>query len=156
MAGTQKIYGKRMPRRSQSIAFKSARRHVRFYARQSRIIELHEEAMECRDCEDFLQLGIDALKWLQRAEEELRISVYSGERENSVELSDSLDKLYHVWLMPVHSAEQWVAKQAARGYTPDNLCEFREACEHARDIVENRDWSRVSECSRAVQPAEDW
>jgi hypothetical protein len=156
MLGLQKNCGKGMPRQSQSIAFKSARRHVRFYARQSQLMERHEEAMECRDCEDFLQLGIDALKWLQRAEEELRLSVYSGERLNSVELSDGLDRLYHVWLMPVHSAEQWIAAQAARGYTPDNIHEFRHACEQAREIVENRDWSRVSECSRSIQPAEDW
>lgn len=145
-----------MPKQGHSIAFKSARRHVRFYARQSQLMERHEEAMDCRDCEDFLQLGIEALKWLQRAEEELRLSVYSGERQNSIELSDSLDRMYHMWLMPVHSAEQWVAIQATRGYTPDNLYEFRQSCEQAREVVENRDWSRVSECSRSVQPAEDW
>jgi len=128
-----------------TIAYKSAQRQVRFFARQAKEMKEHRLAMNCRDCEDFLQVGIDAFHWMKRAEEELRRTLYEGTRENDPTISATFDRLYHTWMMPVAIAEQWIALQQANGYEPDNLAEFRRASQEVREIVENRDWAKVAE-----------
>jgi hypothetical protein len=117
----------------------------------------HEAAMNCRDCEDFLDLGIQSFNWLRRAEEELWSTIYTGQRGSDPSITERFDRLYHTWMMPVALAEKWIAFQQSNGYEPDNLHEFRGVCQQVRDIVENRDWANVAEQSRCIcQDDEDW
>ncbi len=139
----------------ESIAFRSAKRHVKTFARTSKLMQAHREAMDCRNCEDFLQLGVDAYEWLKRAEEALRENLYKGRRRNDPKLSEAFDMMYNTWLWPVEFADEWIAKQIHKGYIPDNLENFRKACDEVRDIVERRNWEKMASLSRASMPDDD-
>jgi hypothetical protein len=120
-----------------NLAFRTARLHVHNYSDQSDdLMRRHAEAIECRDCEDFLQLGIDAFKWLGRADRVIRSAVYRGVAEHDPSLDVALATLYAEWLRPCTFAERWIAQQESRGYRVDNLAEFRVCCEEVRAIVE--------------------
>ena len=55
-----------------SLVFRTAERHVNNYTRESSgLMAEHREAMDCRDCEAFLQLAIEAFHWLIRADLDL-------------------------------------------------------------------------------------
>ena len=57
----------------ENIILQVARGRVDKYAGESvDLMRQHAEAMECRDCEDYLKRGIDAFKWVQRAQDMLR------------------------------------------------------------------------------------
>ena len=120
------------------VAFRTAEQQVGFYSDQSEAMRSHHEAMECRDCEDFLQLGIGAFKWIQRAEDSIRTAVCDGIVAFDVEIDKAITRLYHSWLGPCPDAEKWIKAQIDRGYRPDNLDEFRKCCEEVRDILEQR------------------
>lgn len=96
----------------------------------------HAEATECRDCEDFLRMGIEAFDWLARADEAIRSAVYSGAMAFDPECDSTLAALYSEWLKPCEYAERWIAIQQNRGFHVDNLEEFRRCCQEARAIVE--------------------
>ncbi len=137
------------------IAYESAKHQVKFYAEQPSLMQEHLLAMNCRDCEDFLQLGIDCFKWLSRAEECLRQEVYKGKRKNDGELSEALDHLYSQWQIPVRWAEKWVESQRASGYEPDNLNEFHSVCDQVQTVVDERQWSNIAAQSR-LDHNENW
>lgn len=107
-----------------SLAIRSARLHVKSFSDESDVIQSSSEALECRDCEDFLQLGIDAFRWLNRADEHIRRAVFAGVPHNE-EADRALIALYKAWLAPCAVAEGRVASQENRGYQVDNLAEFR-------------------------------
>ena len=130
---------------SNNLTLSMARKRVREYAAETdSLMANHAEAMECRDCEEWLKRGIDAQFWLCRAEEIMRAADEDGLCEFDTEMRRALDCLYEMWLRPCEFAETWIASLATRGYTPDNLGEFRDACDMARDIVERRHWKNVA------------
>ena len=122
-----------------------AQRRVRDYTDESdRLTAAHRDAMECRDCEEFLQHGINAYKWIKHADEFLREADYQGVAEMTQEVRDALDLLYKSWVSPCAFAERWIADTAEKGHEPDNLHSFREICEEARDVIQNREWRRMA------------
>ena len=90
-----------------------------------RVILDHVEAMDCRDCEDYLRLGLQAFNWLRTACEHIKEDVCSGQAMYSEELEQSITELYAGWLEPSAEAEEWIAEQEKRGYTVDVAAEFR-------------------------------
>jgi hypothetical protein len=135
-----------------------ARRRIEAYAGETcELMRRHAEAMACRDCEDFLRLGIDAHKWLRRAEETLREAAYEGLLDFGPELHAAIDALNDAWLQPCEFAERWIAALAAGGYFPENLNEFQAACESVRDRAERRDWQVRASRPRVLHATdEDW
>jgi hypothetical protein len=116
-----------------------------------------ENAMECRDCEEHLQKGIVALKWLQSAERTLRQADYEGLKTFSPELQRALYRLYEKWLAPCEAAQKRIVSLEANGYSPDNLVAFAEACEIANDIVQRRYYSdAVSDSVENAMSQEEW
>jgi hypothetical protein len=111
-----------------------AEKHVEEYRDKDAIISRHEEAMECCDCEDFLQLGIEACKWLRRADRTLRQAAVKG-FDVPPEARDALAKVYRFWLLPCPHAEERIKQQKSRGFTLGNLKDFQEACEHVKQQV---------------------
>lgn len=110
-----------------------ARKKVQCYSQRSESIARQAGLLECRDCECFLRLGIEAYKFLRQTEDVLR----QADRENLdvpddflVELSD----LYRAWLRPYAHAEERARQLQKQGFSVGNLKQFREACEY----VENR------------------
>jgi hypothetical protein len=121
----------------EGIAFRTARSFLRNYHDEFTDWKTaHEEAMDCWDCQNFLQLGIDAFHWINRTDQEMRKAVYAGKKDYSQEDALFLEKLYAEWLEPCLFAERWIAAQQSRGFSIDNLEEFRKCCEEVRAIVE--------------------
>jgi hypothetical protein len=123
------------------LAFRTAEKHVRNYEKESQELRAeHREAMDCRDCETFLQLGIDAFSWLIRADRVLRTALAEGvEDAYSKEVADAFHRMCKAWLAPCEYARKWIGIQIERGYTIDNLAQFEECCEEMEAIVEFND-----------------
>ena len=121
-----------------SLAFRTARNLIQSYRGEMEdLIERHEEASACRDCEDFLQLGIEAYHWLIRADQAIRGAIYEGKIEYDADLEKTLAALYADWLKPCDYAERWIAATIGRGFAVEHLEEFGKCCEEVRAIVEN-------------------
>jgi hypothetical protein len=111
--------------------------------------------MECRDCEDFLQLGIEAFTWIERAHGNLRESIYGGKSVFDPEAESLLTELYESWLRPYADAEKWAQAQAQRGYFPDNLTAFRACREKALDVLEQRALAEKARLARMTSQDDD-
>lgn len=119
-----------------SLALRTARGHVDNYQTEStNLMARHAEAMDCRDCEAFLQLGIDAFEWLMRADREYRAAMAAGQIDYNAEVDAALTELCRTWLKPCEYAQKWIALQKQRNYEIDNLAEFNNCCEEMRAIV---------------------
>lgn len=124
---------------SASLELALAKRLVSSYVDESEQWKTdHHHAMECWACQEWLQRGIDAFHWLQRAEEVFTQAEFHGIYEMSTADRDAIESLYVAWLAPCDPTEEWVATLAGRGYCPENLNEFRSLCERARRIVADR------------------
>ena len=143
---------------SDTLVFDLAYLKVSRYAHEfDDVITRHEDAMECRDCEERLQRGIDALRWLQSAERTLRQADYEGLRTFSPEAQQALYNLYEMWLATCEPANKWIAALGTKGYVPDNLALFTEACESATDLVQRRYYSdAVNESVHTAMMQEEW
>jgi hypothetical protein len=120
-----------------SLSYRTAREYVRNYEREFEDVMLpqREEAIDCRDCEAFLQLGIDAFEWICRADLALRAAAATGADEYTQRLDESLKEFCKRWLAPREHAEAWIKRQLDRGFEVGNLAKFRQCCEEMRAIV---------------------
>jgi hypothetical protein len=138
------------------IAMRAAEGQVSLYIDQfEKLIKQHIHAMECRDCEDFLQSGIDAFKWIQRARQNYQQSIFDGQASHNIKIENQFTQLYQNWLTPCDNAEKWIKLQIDRGFYPDNLKEFRACCEEVRDLLEQRSLAENGRISRTQSPDED-
>lgn len=94
-------------------------------------------AMDCRDCEDFLRLGVDAFWWLSRADELVRDAVFSGRQPYDADIDEAIALLYKTWLKPCALADQWIKVQRDRNFVVDGLDEFRRCVAEVTAIVRN-------------------
>jgi hypothetical protein len=141
---------------SDNMILNLAHHRVHAYAEQSDVLmRQHAEAMECRDCEVFLQRGIDANKWLRCAEESMREADKEGIFTFSQEIQDTLDALYLAWINPCEFAERWIQSLAERGYQPENRDDFRRACEETKDLLERRDWQKKAANARVLSTSKE-
>jgi hypothetical protein len=125
---------------SELLAMHAAAHNVELYEQHAeKIISDHHEAMECLDCQAFLQLGIDAFRWLVSTDEIIVKAVAEGIAEYDADLESKLDELFRRWLVPCDFANEWVDVQLKRGYQPDNLRKFRKCQAEARAIVKSID-----------------
>lgn len=93
-------------------------------------------AADRRDCEAFLQLGIDAFKWVIRADQVTRQAIYDGTADFDQDAVEAaLRDLCKLWLKACGRAEQWAANQQSRKLPVANLEEFRSCCDEMRAIV---------------------
>lgn len=130
----------------ETLALQTATSHVEQYVKQYEfVMREHYESLDSRECEAFLQLGIDAFRWLLRADYGLRQGVYGDSSEYDVKAEAALEHLFLAWLIPCEFAEEWARVQVERGFEVSNLAEFRKCGEEVRAIVEslNDDDSRA-------------
>lgn len=111
--------------------------------------------MECRDCEDFLRKGVESARFLRIAENIFRDADYRGISPFDDDIRSAIESLYVAWFNPCDFAEKWIADLGARGYTPDNVATFRQACEEMRDAIERKDWLSHATNARVVSLAEE-
>ena len=119
-------------------SFLIAQQRVRAYSERDALMEQHAQAMKCRDCEDLLDCGIEAYKWLRKADETLREAAKAG-FDVTVEVRDALDLLYRTWLGPCKHAERRIQEQQEAGFEVSNLAEFRDACEFVKRQVREQE-----------------
>jgi hypothetical protein len=110
-----------------------AEKHIQEYQDRDAILSQHRQAMKCRDCEDFLGLGIQAFKWLKRADQTIREATIKG-FEVTPDVPEALAHLYRGWLLPCAHAEDQIRRQREQGFELRNLEEF----EKARNFVEQQ------------------
>lgn len=132
------------------VALRTARRHVANFADECEIMRGHREAMECRDCDTVMQLGIDAFAWLIRADECLRAAVYEGMGYDA-DADEAIRELFRGWLRPCEPVNKWIEIQAQRGYHLDNLEEFRKCEREVRSIVKAWDADAMTDAMRDLR-----
>lgn len=119
-----------------SLTLRTAEGHIECYERESGLMAQHAEAMECWECEAFLQLGIDAFAWIMRADRQFRMAIYRGEKEFNPEAEKSLHALCKNWLgAPCELAVLLIEAQRTRGYEIDNLEDFQRCVVEMTAIV---------------------
>jgi hypothetical protein len=115
-----------------------AQRHVELYSSQDKgLMAQHRQAMECRACEQFLNTGIEAYKWVKHADDVLREAARQG-FEVKDECVEVLNLLYRQWLVPCRHAMKWVETQQANGFVIGNLEEFEAAKQDVRKQVQRQ------------------
>ena len=100
------------------------------------VMNAHQHAMECRDCEMLLQLGVDAFHWLILVDHRLREDMFRYGTAFDPAVQIALETLCRAWLKPCVEAEKRIAIQLERGYTIGNLSIFRECCAEMVALVE--------------------
>jgi hypothetical protein len=119
------------------LALRNAKNHVHSYNEESQdLMQRHTEAIDCLNCEAFLQMGIDAFDWIIRADRVIRLAIYRGDREFDPTTEAALHELCKNWLLPCKFAESWIAIQQQRGYEISNLSQFRDSVAEMTAIVE--------------------
>ena len=152
------------------IALRAAKREVYLYRREFRrfrksqrsqsrdrveqLLKDHEKAMECRDCEDFLCLGIEAFQWLQKAHQSIQDDVYHGRSVYDEHVEHAITKLYQGWLKPYHTAERWMTSLQGQGFELDKAVDFVRCCHQASAILEERTMAEAARRAR-LQSADD-
>jgi hypothetical protein len=123
----------------ETLALRTARQHVQSYQQQSEeILAQYREAMESGNCEDHLQLGIEAFRWIERAEQRVEQAAYEGKITYEPKCARAITDLYEAWLVPCDAAEERIQALLSRGYDIENVAEFRECCVEAYDRLEQR------------------
>lgn len=121
----------------EALVLRIARSRVKDYTDESDLMKQHHQAMDCRDCEAFLQLGIDAFTWLIRADRDIRSAAFDKKIEWGEQFDEAFEALFRSWLEPCGFADDWIKVQLQRGSSVDNLAKFRECCEQVEAIVES-------------------
>lgn len=125
---------------SEPLAIHAATHNVELYEQHAETITTdRHEAMDCLDCQAFLQLGIDAFRWLVNADESINKAIAEGVFEYDADLQSKLEELFRRWLVPCKFANEWIDIQLRRGYQPGNLKKFRKCQAEVEAIVKSFD-----------------
>jgi len=136
------------------LAYRTARNSVRAFASEGdEIVARNYQAEECRDCESFLQLGIDAYRWLRRADVQVRRAVAEGRLEASSSVDRAIEALFRLWLPPIEAANRWIEMQRERHFAVENLEQFRQCERDVRAIV--AEFDKLKAAADRVPPPED-
>jgi hypothetical protein len=111
--------------------------------------------MECRDCEDFLRLGIEAFQWLQKAHQSIQDDVVHARSVFDGHIEHAITKLYQRWLKPYATAEHWMKGLQDEGFEIDNAVEFARCCQEASAILEERLMTEAARRARVQNSEED-
>ena len=108
----------------------------------------HQAAMNCFDCEAFIQTGIDAVCWLGLAEQAVLNQHKSGATLVPQEFYPWLEGGYNTFLRRSEFAKQWIGECDSRGDSLAKADEFDRCVESAADWLEQRHWLKRSSRSR--------
>jgi hypothetical protein len=140
----------------ENLTFRNAQEHIRAFAGEGEgFMDHHYEAMDCRDCEAFLQMGIDAFEWLIRADIVFRAAAAYADFDYGTEWMERFKRLAKTWLRPCDRAEEWIKVQLNKGYSLDNLEQFRKCKDEMLAIVKFNERSGSEELPEALIPLRD-
>lgn len=121
-----------------AIAYRLARDQVQRFQNELDPMTRHEAEVLENESEDLLQLGIDAYRWIVRAERRLRENVRAGNVDHPADAIEAIADLYKLWLIPGSLIEARIAQQTALG--AENAAEFREVCLAVREKLNAMAW----------------
>jgi hypothetical protein len=89
----------------------------------------HQQAMECRDLEDWLDYAMSVLDVIRKSENRYREHLADGKIPFRKEDVEAIDELYRMWHAPCAHLLDEIERVERRGYQVDNAGNFRTACE---------------------------
>lgn len=116
------------------LSLELAQKHTQSFA--DNVMHEHHGAMQCCDCEEMLEAGIKAFKWINIAERVLREADASGIVDLTNDMEESITKLWEYWLDPVEKAKLLIESSMSKGFVPDNIDEFHQVVEKAIEKIE--------------------
>ncbi|HZZ28678.1 MAG TPA: hypothetical protein VFE46_11805 [Pirellulales bacterium] len=140
-----------------NISFRNAKKHVANFKHEVDVMQRHREAMECWDCDSFLQVGIDAFEWLIRADICFKKAERDG-RFNSAkaeDLDETVQSLCKGWLETANAIQVWIDLQKRRGYHLESLGRFLKCKDEIQAIVEFNEVSNSLELPDKLEAACD-
>lgn len=96
----------------------------------------HDDAMACLDLEYFLQVGIALYDFIDRLDEEWRLSVVRGKAVSDPNIVRQFDELFDAWLQPCARVESRIQALEAREYVVKHADEFRFRHARAQSVSE--------------------
>lgn len=122
--------------KTDTLALRTAATMLQSYAHEDARMEEHAEGLECRDCEAFLRLGIDAFDWIIRADQIARQAIYDGAADFDHDAVDrALRELCRAWLKSSGRTEAWANAQQSKGRRLGNLERFQACSNEMQAIV---------------------
>jgi hypothetical protein len=112
---------------------------------QDPIVKASNEAAVCHACEEWLQSGIDACRWIFTASEAIRQAYVRDLKIDGVEFASAkIRELYKAWLKPCDSVEGLILKVEGLGYSVTNKAHYFDCKQRINDKLttyEMRDFS---------------
>jgi len=134
-----------------------ARSKVEEYEHEESIVRDSKHARDCLDCEAYLDMGMEALQWLERAEEVFTEALARFDFDFSTELMEALENLHIAWLRPCAFAEKWIATCQENGYELRNVEDFRSCCTRAQEWLDrNNRYKRATTAREQRFSEEPW
>jgi glycine/D-amino acid oxidase-like deaminating enzyme len=132
-----------------------ARSKVAEYEHEESIVRDSKHAQDCLDCEAWLELGVEALEWLERAEEVFTEASARFNFDFSNDLVEALETLHLAWLRPRAFAEQWIARCEENGYQIRNVEGFRSCCTRGQEWLARNSQYKLAREAREQRFAEE-
>ena len=121
------------------------------------VIHEHHNAMDCLDCEEFLDKGIKACQSIMKLIDTIREANYLGLTTDVPEFRNVIDVLYGSWLTHFDKAEDWIASLREKGHRPNNMHEMIQCREMFEECLQRHDWIRRSATARhKSSSSESW
>lgn len=130
-----------------------ARKTISAFAEHSEVLREHHAAMDCRDCEDFLDRGIHAFHALIRADQFLRLAVAEGSLKYNPAIEHALEDLFRAWLGPCDRAQRWVDSLQQQGFEVSNVEAFKQCEAEVRAIVDHLNDDQLTQPIRELRDA---
>ena len=138
--------------KAESLEFQLAEKQLlSFEQHDDPVLRYHSAAQDCYQCEQWLQAGISALKWLARSEETARAADAEGLADFTSEVDEAIKGLYVRWLRQSESALPWITRVTQNGFSLDQLPEFEECSSQVRDWLEQHEIYEIGRRNLAEQ-----
>lgn len=134
-----------------SLEFQLAERQMWHFEHREEANRQQFPTSEIRRCEEWLQSGIDAYKWLARSEEAARLADAEGLAELTPAADAAIAGLYQRWLAQYDLAEPWIANVLGEGHSLENLPNFQECGSLVRDWLEQHEFYLLGQQSLSEQ-----
>ncbi len=120
--------------------FDLARSTTQDFSFNDSVLQAHQIAMDCRDCEEVLDRGLRAYKWLMTCDETRQAADACGLIDYRGELYEEVTGLFRQWMDSARHTQEWIRRLEQVRYAPANLPKFLDAIESVIATIEDREW----------------
>jgi hypothetical protein len=127
-----------------NLIFDLATRRVAHYGHPAQ--RGHDLAEDAAACEQALLEGLDAIRWIRRADETMRAADYEGIFDYTEDLQSSMKMLLNDWMKKASSVAQSAHELESRGAILPSSTAFREMLQGVRQQIESAEltWPMAS------------